>query len=159
MENSKPKYNKRVPGPNFNEAWNKICEKSVERENTPDQVRAKAYSKDELKSDEEKWDSAGFSLLCRSHRREVDVDPSVLKELDRVAYYAEILSERAPSEWAEAVTLAKGLEKEIIANNAEIEAAPPTKATAADESKEVPAKIVRRPKKAKTQSKKQAATK
>ena len=160
LENSKPKYNKRVPGPNFNEAWNKICEKSVERENTPDVVRPKAFSKDDLTTDEEKWDSAGFSLLCRSHRRETDVDPGVLKELDRVAYYAEILSERAPTEWAEAVKLAVGLEKEIIANNAEVEAAPtPPTPEATEKPKEEPAKVIRRPKQAKTQSKKQAAGK
>ena len=161
LVNGKPKYNKRVPGSNFNEAWNKICEKSVERENAPETVRAKAYSKDELKADEEKWLSAGFRLICRSHRRETDVDPATLTALDKVAYVAEIISERDPAAWKEAVALAEGLEKEIIANNAEVEnvPAPPTKPKAADEPKEVPAKVVRRPKKDKAQSKKQAASK
>jgi hypothetical protein len=157
----KPKYNKRIVGPNFTEAWNKICEKSQERESAPETVRAKAFSKDELKADEEKWLSAGFTLLCRSHRRETDVDPSVLVALDKIAFAAEILAERAPKEWGEALTLAGNLEKEIVANEAEVNAQPKTVTTppTKSESKETPAKIIRRPSGKKAKQKKEAARK
>ena len=163
LVDGKPKFNKRIVGPNFTEAWNKICEKSKEKESTDQPVRPKAYSKDDLKADEEKWDSAGFTLLCRSHRREPDVDPSVLKALDKLAYLAEIVSERAPDEWAVVVALAGNLEKEIIANEAEVNAQP--KGTAAtpppekSESTETPAKVVRRPGKKEAKRAKAAAKK
>jgi hypothetical protein len=160
LVDGKPKYNKRIVGPNFTEAWNKICEKSVEREAAPDTVRAKAYSKDELKADEEKWLSALATLLCRSHRREPDVDPAVITVLDKNAFYAEILAERAPDEWATAVVLAKNLEKEIVANEAEVNAQPKGGATPPPEKpteKEPAAKIVRRPASPKAKSAKRAA--
>jgi hypothetical protein len=162
LVDGKPKYNKRIVGPNFTEAWNKICEKSAEKEAAPETVRAKAYSKDELKADEEKWLSAGFRLLSRSHRREPDVDPSVLVSLDKIAFAAEIMAERAPSEWAEVLVLVKNLEKEIVANEAEVNAAakagvtpPPAKPT----EKETAAKVIRRPATQKAKSKKEAAAK
>jgi hypothetical protein len=161
LVDGKPKYNKRIVGPNFTEAWNKICEKSQERESAPAEVRPKAFSKDDLKADEEKWLSAGFTLLCRSHRRETDVDPSVLVALDKIAFAAEILAERAPKEWAEATTLAGNLEKEIVANEAEVNAQPKTVATPPpeSESKETPAKVIRRPSGKKAKQKKEAARK
>jgi hypothetical protein len=162
LVDGKPKYNKQIVGPNFSEAWTKICDKSVEREAAPDTVRAKAFSKDELKADEEKWLSAGFTLLCRSHRRETDVDPSVLAVLDKNAFYAEILAERAPDEWATAVVLAKNLKEEIIANEAEVNAAAKAGATPPPEKpteKEPAAKIIRRPAPKAKPKKKAAANK
>ena len=116
-------YNKRVPGPNFNEVWDIICGKSKEKEDAPETVRAKAYSKEELKTDSEKYNSQGFTMLCEHHRRNPEVDPNRLKELDQIAYFAEIVAERTGEEWEQFQALAKNLETLKIAEQKEVEAA------------------------------------
>lgn len=157
-------YNKRVPGPNFNEAWDTICTKSKEKEDAPETVRAKAYSKEELKTHSENFDSQGFKLLCEAHRRNPEVDPNRLKELDKIAYFAELVCERSGDEWTEFVALAKNLEALKIAEQKEVEAAekdttvtpPKEKAAKKDAVKEEePAKVVRRT--SKSQKKRAAA--
>jgi hypothetical protein len=72
---------------------------------------------------EGKWLSNGFQLLTRHHRNEEGIDASRLSSCDKLAFYAELLSERAPDEWASAVKLAEGI---IAAQTAATsEAAPP----------------------------------
>ncbi|MCK4814308.1 hypothetical protein KA005_00945, partial [bacterium] len=144
-------YNKRVPGPNFNEVWDAICVKSKEKENSPETVRAKAFSKEELKTDSEGYNSQGFTMLCSFHRRDPEVDPNRLKELDRIAYFAELVSERGGDEWTQLEALAKNLEALKIQEQKEIEAAekdttvtpPKTKAATNTDEKEEPAKVIR----------------
>jgi hypothetical protein len=158
-------YNKRVPGPNFNEAWDAICDKSKERESEPETVRAKAYSKEELTTDSEKYDSQGFKMLCSFHRRDPEVDPNRLKELDQVAYFAEIVAEGSPDEWKQFLALAKNLEALKVAAQKEVEAAekdttktpPPKEAAKSPAAKETPAKIVRKAGGAKSKDKRAAA--
>lgn len=160
-------YNKRVPGPNFNEVWDDICAKSKAKDEEPDTPRAKAYGKAELEADGQKWLSGLAKLMCRHHARDAEVDPNQLKALDEVAYFAEIVAERAPDVWAETLTLAKNLEKEAVAEQKEVEAAekdttvtpPPAKAADKTEATESKAKVIRRPQKSKAKSKKKAAAK
>jgi hypothetical protein len=104
------KYNKRVPGPDFNAKWAEILkdlEPKAEGEEAP---RNKAFSQKELEEATRKWVSKGFQILTKHYRRET-VDLGALQALDKVAYFAEILSEKAPTEWAEAIKLAEGIEK------------------------------------------------
>lgn len=154
-------YNKRVPGPNFNEAWDAICEKSKEKESAPETVRAKAFSKAELQTDAEKYLSQGFKMLCSFHRRDPEVDPNRLKELDQIAYYAELVCERSGEEWTQFEALAKNLEalkkdeqKEIEAAEKDTTATPPP----AKDDKETPAKVINRPR-SKSKAKRAAAAK
>lgn len=158
-------YNKRVPGPNFNEAWDTICDKSKEKENAPETVRAKAFSKEELKTDSEKYNSQGFKMLCSFHRRDPEVDPNQLKKYDEIAYWAELVAERGGDEWKQLVALAKNLEAHKKAEQKEVEAAEkdttvtPPKASASKNgaTTEKPAKIIR--KAGKSKAKRAAASK
>lgn len=160
-------YNKRVPGPNFNEVWEVICTKSKEKEAAPETVRAKAFSKEELKTDSEKYNSQGFKMLCAFHRREPEVDPSQLRKFDEIAYFAELVAERGGDEWTQLVALAKNLEAHKKAEQKEVEAAekdttvtPPSKKEAAAKSeKDQPAKIIRKAGAAKSKKKRAAASK
>ena len=121
VDGKKP-YNKRIPGPNFNARWTTVVDKAKKKETEEPTVRTKAFSKTELEDDEAKWNSQFAKMLAAHHRREVTVDVNLLKAHDDMAYFAEIVADRAPKAWEDMVLLAKGLEKEIAANNAEVEA-------------------------------------
>jgi len=138
-------FNKRVPGPNFNAAWDEICTKSKEAESADKPVRAKAFGKADLEADEAKWLSAGFSMLCALHRRDPEVNTTTLAELDKTAYFAELVKERGGDEWTQFVALAKNLEALKKDEQKEVEATPPTKKEAANTSaEEKPAKVIRK---------------
>ncbi len=145
-ENGLCPYNKRIPGPNFNSEWTILCDKSSEKESSEAPVREKAYSKQNLIDDEKKWQSNFGRLLCQAHRRVAEVDPNLLAKLDKIAFFGELVADRAPDEWVELEKLAKGLEKEVNANNKEVEAqAKGTEATPPPETAETAATIVNRP--------------
>lgn len=161
-ENGVCPFNKRVPGPNFNAAWDEACAKSKTAESADKPVREKAFGKADLEAEESKWLSAGFSLLCAHHRRDPDVNPTTLAELDKNAYLAELVAERGGDEWTQFVALAKNLETLKIAEQKEIEAktptTPPTKVAATDTStEEKSAKVIRKAGAAKRKDKRAAA--
>jgi ParB/Sulfiredoxin domain len=129
LKDGKQVHNRRVPGPEFNAKWKVICDELAKKaeaseDGTP---RAKAMSAGDMETElkEGKWHSAFGQLLTRHHRKETGVDMTQLVTLDKVAYFAELLSERAPEEWAASVKLAEAIEKEQIAANEQ--AAPPPK--------------------------------
>lgn len=111
------KYNKRSPGPNFLSKWNEICEELKADETAPKTTRAMAMSAKAMK--EQKWFSTFGSKLTAQHGGDKEVNPDDLTNLDLIAYYAEIIAERAPKEWDELVKLATGLEKEMEAERKE----------------------------------------
>jgi len=119
LENGTSKYNKRTPGPEFIAKWNEIIadlkKKADDSENQV--IRDKAMSAGDMEAEikSSKWNSKGFQILTRHHRNEKDVDMAQLKALDQVAYLAELLSVRAPKEWADCVKLAEAIETEMIA--------------------------------------------
>jgi len=106
------KYNKRVPGPDFQAKWAEIVADLAPKAEGSDAPRPKALSANELEAEitTGKWVSKGFQILTRHHRRET-VDLGILGQLDKLAYYAELLAEKAPTEWADALKLATGIEK------------------------------------------------
>lgn len=119
LENGTCKYNKRTPGPEFIAKWNEILADLKKKAEDADGkvVRDKAMSAGDMEAEikSSKWNSKGFQILTRHHRNEKDVDMAQLKSLDQVAYLAELLSVRAPKEWADCVKLAEAIEAEMIA--------------------------------------------
>lgn len=114
-------YSKTQPGPAFLQKWQAVCDDCQEKDEqaASDTPRAKAMSHRELMAQANtKWQSGGFQLLTQYHANE-PVKMEALLEADLILNYAELLAERAPDEWAEAVALAKGLEKEAVAETAE----------------------------------------
>jgi len=157
-------YNKRIPGPNFNARWETIIKRSQDNEGKEPTVRQKAFAKTELEEDEKLWTSQLAKSLAQHHRRDPEcVDLNTLKSYDQIAYFAEILAERAPDEWAEAIQLAQGLEKELAANAAEVHAqdagttAPPPKPKTDVPATETAATVVNRPNRASKAKAKKAA--
>lgn len=126
-ENGLPKYNKRIPGPGFQTKWTEICTELSETADSKasGDTRPKAMSVNELTTEvtEGKFLSQGFKLLTLYHARAKDVDTGKLSLLDKVAYFAELVHDRSPDEWADFVKLAEGIEKEQ--NAATKEQAPP----------------------------------
>lgn len=117
------KFNKELPGPDFEAAWKEVLADSEEKENAEPGSRSKAKSHKELVAEaKDKWDSTGFQLLTKYHANEA-IEMKHLKAEDKLLFVAEIVSERAPEEWAEMVKLCKGLTKEVAAENREVEAA------------------------------------
>jgi hypothetical protein len=134
LKDGKQVHNRRIPGPEFNAKWKVICDElakksSDEADGTP---RAKAMSAGEMESElkEGKWQSGFGQLLTRYHRKESGVDMNTLKTLDRIAYFAELLSERSPDNWVASVKLAEAIEKEQIAANEQAAPAPVIKKAA-----------------------------
>lgn len=122
-----PKFNKRLPGPGFQTKWEEICKElsdAADAKSSGD-TRPKAMSVNELQTEvnEGKFLSAGFKLLTLYHARAKDVDVAKLANLDKIAYFAEMVHDRSPDEWTALVKLAEGLEKEQ--NAATKETAPP----------------------------------
>jgi hypothetical protein len=119
IENGTSKYNKRVPGPEFLAKWNEIiADLKKKADDAEGKVpRDKAMSAGDMESElkSSKWNSKGFQILTRHHRNEKDVDMAQLKGYDQIAYTAELLSSRAPKEWADCVKLAEAIEAEMIA--------------------------------------------
>lgn len=129
------KYNKKMPGPDFMAKWKEICTDLTPKEGESTAPRPKAMSAGDMETElkEGKWLSNGFQMLTRHHRKEEGVDAGRLTALDKLAFYAELLSERAPDEWASAVKLAEGI---IAAQTAATsEAAPPKPAKASGKKK------------------------
>lgn len=118
-ENGTNKYSKRMPGPEFLAKWNEIkADLKKKADDSADKVvRDKAMSSGDMEKEltASKWNSKGFQILTRHHRNEKDVDMAQLKSYDQIAYFAELLSVRAPKEWAECLKLAEAIEKEQIA--------------------------------------------
>lgn len=116
------KFNKILPGPVFDAAWSGVLKDSQEKEDAKpgDRHKSKSYKDLQLEA-KGKWNSTGFQLLTKYHASE-DIEMSFLKQEDALLFVAEILSERAPTEWAEAVELSKGLVKEVAAETKEVEA-------------------------------------
>jgi len=114
------KYNKRNPGPTFLSKWEEICNKLQEAEGKPKAINPKAMAAKAMKG--QKFMSTGFTQLTLQHAGDKEVDPDRIGELDEIAYFAEIINERAPDEWKEFVKLATGLEKEIKAERQEVSA-------------------------------------
>lgn len=114
-ETGKLKYNKTLPGPDFTAKWNEICTElnKAAEDSESGGTRAKAMSAGDMEKEltEGKWQSNGFQMLTRHHRKEEGVDTARLMALDKLAFLAELLSERAPKEWADAVELAEGIIK------------------------------------------------
>jgi hypothetical protein len=99
-------YSKMIPGPLFQAKWAEIMKdyetkEAASESSTP---RAKAMSADDLAKESKKWLSAGFQLLCKSHRKD-EVDAIRLNKSDRLCFVAETMSERAPDEWKAIETL------------------------------------------------------
>jgi hypothetical protein len=119
LENGTSKYNKRTPGPEFIAKWNEILAdlKKKADDSEGKVIRDKAMSAGDMETElkSSKWNSKGFQILTRHHRNEKDVDMAQLKGYDQVAYLAELLSVRAPKEWADCVKLAEAIEAEMIA--------------------------------------------
>jgi hypothetical protein len=114
------KYSKRNPGTTFLAKWDEICKSLQEDAEKPKTIRPKAMSATSIK--EQKWISTGFTQLSLQHAGDAEINADKLMELDTLAYMAEIVSERAPKEWAEIETLVSGLEKEIQAERQEVAA-------------------------------------
>ena len=130
LENGVAKYSKRMPGPEFSAKWKTIVEELTKKaDDTSETPRGKAMSAGEMETElkESKWLSAGFQLLTRHHRKEKDVDFTRLQACDKVAYFAELLSVRAPKEWASALILAEAIEKEQVAATQEAAVPEPAK--------------------------------
>ena len=112
-------YNKLIPGPDFLAKWKEIRDELLKKaeDSAEKPVRDKAKSAGDMEAElkTSKWNSRGFQILTRHHRNEKDVDMAQLKALDMVAHDAEILSERAPKEWADCVKLAESIRKDMIA--------------------------------------------
>lgn len=122
-ENGARKYNREIPGPAFDTAWKEVLAESEEKENATPGSRSKSKSYKDLMSEaKDKWDSTGFQLLSQYHANE-PIEMKHLTSADKLLFVAEIVSIRAPKEWAEIVALAKGLIKEVAAENKEVEAA------------------------------------
>lgn len=116
------KFNKVLPGPVFDAKWLDVLKDSQEKEEAKPGDRHKSKSYKDLQSEAKgKWNSTGFQLLTKYHANE-EIEMSFLKQGDALLFIAEILSERAPDEWADAVKLAKGLVKEVAAEAKEVEA-------------------------------------
>lgn len=123
LKDGKQVHNRRIPGPEFNAKWKVICDELAKKASDAesDTPRAKAMSAGEMESElkEGKWQSGFGQLLTRYHRKESGVDVNTLKTLDKLCYFAELLSERSPDTWAKSVQLAEAIEKEQIAANAQ----------------------------------------
>ena len=115
------KYNKELPGPVFGAKWAEILNESKQKEDAQPGDRNKSKSYKDLEAESKsKWVSTGFQLLTQHHMNK-DVEVGFLKTEDKMLFFAEILSERAPDAWAEAVALAQNLIKGVAAENKEIE--------------------------------------
>ena len=105
-------YSKAIPGPAFEAKWAEICKelgkKQTDSENQV--IRPKAMSAGDMETElkEGKWKSGLAQLLTRYHRKET-VDAEILKKLDKIAFYAEIIADRAPEEWSSVVALADSI--------------------------------------------------
>ena len=120
--NGARKFNKVQPGPVFDAKWKEVLADSQEKEDAKPGDRAKSKShKDLVAEAKSKWNSTGFQLLTRYHANE-EIEVSMLKQEDALLFIAEIISERAPEEWADIVKLSKGLVKEVAAETKEVEA-------------------------------------
>jgi len=132
LKDGVPMYNKRLPGPGFEAKWSEICKSIAEAEaaKSSGETRTKAMSATDMQAEVSsgKWLSAGFQMLSKYHASDATVDPSRLSELDKLGFYAEILAERAPDEWKEAVKLADNLIEAQTAATKEEAAAKPKKA-------------------------------
>ena len=119
LENGTSKYNKRVPGPEFLAKWAEIkadlLKKAADSENQVVRDKAMSAGDMEMEIKSSKWNSKGFQILTRHHRNEKDVDMAQLKSYDTIAYLAELLSARAPKEWADCVKVAEAIEKDMVA--------------------------------------------
>lgn len=117
------KFNKILPGPAFDVKWAEVLKDSQEKVDAKPGDRNKSKSYKDLSAEAKgKWNSTGFQLLTKYHANE-EIEVATLKQEDALLFVAEILSERSPDEWAEAVELSKGLVKEVAAEAKEVEAA------------------------------------
>ena len=120
--NGARKFNKVQPGPVFDAKWKEVLADSQEKVDAKPGDRQKSKShKDLVAEAKSKWNSTGFQLLTRYHASE-EIEVSILKQEDALLFIAEIISERAPEEWADIVKLSKGLVKEVAAETKEVEA-------------------------------------
>lgn len=128
-ETGKFKFNKQLPGPDFTAKWKEICADLTPKVGEADKPRPKAMAAGDMEKElkEGKWLSEGFQLLTRHHRKEEGVDASRLAALDKMAFYAELLSIRAADEWAEAVKLAEGIIAAQVAATTEVTPEAPKK--------------------------------
>jgi len=106
------KYSRIMPGPAFWEAWEKIDQANIKREEnkkngTP---AAKSKSSKDLTEEAGQWNSTLARRLCLYHAGD-KAQKDGLIDLDRAALFTEIMKEKAPETWAVFVTEAENLIK------------------------------------------------
>lgn len=115
LENGRPKFNQNRPGPAFRAGWEKIVLKAKEQAASPDTVRIKAMSANDILKDvkEGKFRS---SLACRMsayHAGDKEV-AILLPELDAEAYAGELVKAYNPNLWKQVLESAASEEKKLI---------------------------------------------
>lgn len=106
------RYSKRLPGPNFQAAWEALCKTDQERE--PKGPRSKSMSGSKIRESASGFSSVGFRALCGLHCGDnPDVGP-VVKESDELLYTAELVAKHDAALWEAVVEARKVIEQKLI---------------------------------------------
>lgn len=106
------RYSKRLPGPNFQAAWEAVCKADQERE--PKGPRSKAMSGGKIRESAGTYSSVGFRAICGLHCGDNPEVGPVVKESDELLYTAELVAKHDPSLWEAVVEARKVIEEKII---------------------------------------------
>jgi len=112
-EKGNAKYNKRIPGPHFNEAWNKLIEKAEAKAKGEKKPSRKSMSAKDLDAEVNDHLCVGFKLLTRKHASDKTVDLDEVKVCDNEYYHADLVIEGDPKLWAQVVKSAEKIEKSL----------------------------------------------
>ncbi len=106
------RYTKRLPGPNFQAAWEELCQADQNR--TPKGPRSKAMAGGKIRESAANYSSVGFRAICGLHCGDnPDIGP-VVKESDELLYVAELVSKHDSSLWDAVVEASKVIEQKLI---------------------------------------------
>ncbi len=106
------RYSKRLPGPNFQAAWDALCKTDQERE--PKGPRSKSMSGGKIRESATGYSSVGFRAICGLHCGDnPDVGP-VVKESDELLYRAELVAKHDIALWEAVVEASKVIEQRLI---------------------------------------------